>query len=98
MCGSAGSSRTRRSLGPLEIGQHEDAEELGASGRHGAEARLWRRSSWSGLIGLRLRRGTVTLFLACQPDGNEIGRHDAGGARVGRWRPWILSRMRSAER
>lgn len=84
---------------PLEVGEHQDAEGLGAGGLgervevplqpalelvgpHRPEATPWNRHPVPGV----------------PTDGNEIGRHDAGGARVGRWRPWILSRMRSAER
>lgn len=84
---------------PLEVGEHQDAEGLGAGGLgervevplqpalelvgpHRPEATPWNRHPVPGV----------------PTDGNEIGRPDAGGARVGRWRPWILSRMRSAER
>jgi len=39
MCGSPGYPRTRRSGRPLEVGEHQDVEQLGAgSGAEGVEA------------------------------------------------------------
>jgi hypothetical protein len=53
-------------LGTLEVGEHEDVEELGAgSGTSAFRRSRIRRSSSSGLMAPRLRRRTVARVLTC---------------------------------